>query len=70
MKAGTGGDYVVLRRADSALCTVRILDIRVDKFPSQVHFGSQLQKWVAELVVHPDGVNRDPMSSEELDCSL
>ena len=65
---------MVLRRADGAFRSVRILYIGRDKLPLQLQISSQIEKWLAEkwlaaLVVHSDGVNGDAMSSKKLDSS-
>ncbi len=60
---------MVLCRADSAFRTVWILDIGGDKLPLQLHFSSQIEKWLAALIVHPDSVNGYTMSSKKLDSS-
>ena len=60
---------MVLRRADGAFRTVRILYIGRDKLPLQLQISSQIEKWLAALVIHSDGVNGDAMSSKKFDSS-
>jgi hypothetical protein len=69
MESRSCRDDVVFCRADRSFRTVRVFDIGGYKFPPKLHCRRQVQKGLALLVVHPDGINQDAMGAEELDGS-
>ncbi len=69
VKSGAGGNDVVFCRADGPLRAVRILYVRGDQLPSQIHGCGQIQKWLAALVVHSYGVDGDSKTPKKLNCS-
>ena len=65
MKAGASRDDMVLGRVYGPLSAVGLFDVRRDKLKLQTHLSCNVYERLTRLIVHAQGVKRDPMRPKE-----